>query len=271
MDRLPALFVSHGSPMMALEPSAARDFLVALGPTLPRPRAVLMVSAHHDAAWTGGRVTVTSAAQPGTIHDFRGFPPELFAVQYPAPGDPELAERVVAMVRDAGIDVALDPTRGLDHGAWVPLMLAYPDADVPVVQIAINSPASPEWHYALGQALAPLRDQGVLIMGSGNATHNLHAFMRARPAIDTPAPEWVSLFADWLADQLENGATDAALHAVERGPHGRDNHPTMDHIDPLFVMMGAGHGEPAQRIHQSTTYAVLAMDAYAFGEGTVTH
>ena len=266
MARLPALFVSHGSPMMALEPSAARDFLVALGPALPRPRAILMVSAHHDAAWTGGHVTVTGNPQPETIHDFGGFPDQLYRLHYPAPGDPALAERVAEMLRAAGIDAGVDPARGLDHGAWVPLMLAWPQADVPVVQLAINSPASPEWHQALGRAIAPLRDEGVLIMGSGNTTHNLHALMRYRPAIDAPAPAWVSGFAEWLADRLAAGDTDAALHAVERAPNGRDNHPTMDHIDPLFVMIGAGLDEPAKRIHQSTTYAVLAMDAYAFGE-----
>jgi 4,5-DOPA dioxygenase extradiol len=266
MDRLPALFVSHGSPMMALEPSAARDFLVALGPALPRPRAILMVSAHHDAAWTGGHVTVTANPAPETIYDFRGFPAELYQQRYPAPGDPALAERVVEMVRAVGVDAGIDATRGLDHGAWVPLMLAWPEADIPVVQLAINSPASPEWHATLGRAIAPLRDEGVLIIGSGNTTHNLHAFMRYRPAIDTAPPAWVSGFAEWLAERLEAGDRDAALHAVERGPNGRDNHPTMDHIDPLFVMIGAGGSDPIKRIHQSTTYAVLAMDAYAFGE-----
>lgn len=265
MTRLPSLFVSHGSPMMALEPSPARDFLAGLGDSLPRPRAILVVSSHHDAAWNGGHVTVTSNAQPETIHDFGGFPAELFAMQYPAPGDPELAERVVELVRGAGMDASIDPERGIDHGAWVPLILAYPDADIPVVQLAINSPASPEWHHALGRAIAPLRDEGVLIIGSGNTTHNLHAYMRFRPAIDAPAPDWVSGFAEWLSERLAEGDVDAALHAVERAPHGRDNHPTMDHIDPLFVAIGAGNGDAARRIHSSTTYAVLNMDAYAFG------
>ena len=265
MRRLPSLFVSHGSPMMALEPSPARDFLSGLGADLPRPRAILVISAHHDAAWNGGQVTVTSNPHPETIHDFGGFPDELFAMRYPAPGDPALAERVADLARNAGIDVEIDHDRGLDHGAWVPLILAWPDADVPVVQLAINSPASPEWHHALGRAIAPLRDEGVLIVGSGSATHNLRAYMQYRPAIDAPAPPWVTGFAEWLAERLEAGATDDALHAVERAPHGRDNHPTMDHIDPLFVAMGAGDGDPARRIHQSVTYAVLAMDAYAFG------
>jgi 4,5-DOPA dioxygenase extradiol len=268
MRRLPSLFVSHGSPMMALEPSPARTFLAGLGADLPRPRAILVVSAHHDAAFEGGRATVTASPGPPTIHDFRGFPDELFAMRYPAPGDPALAERIIALVAGQGLTVTADPERGLDHGAWVPLSLIYPAADVPVVQLSIASNASPEWHYALGQALAPLRDEGVLIIGSGSITHNLRAYFTTRPPIDAAAPAWVSDFTDWIADRLAAGAIDDVLHAVERAPHGRDNHPTPDHILPLFVAMGAGaeaDGLAAKRLHASVTYAVLAMDAYAFG------
>lgn len=268
MRRLPSLFVSHGSPMMALEPSPARSFLAGLGADLPRPRAVLVVSAHHDAAFEGGRTTVTASPAPPTIHDFGGFPDELFAMRYPAPGDPALAERVVALMAGHGLTVAADPERGLDHGAWVPLSLIYPAADIPVVQLSIASYAAPEWHYALGQALAPLRDEGVLIVGSGSITHNLRAYAAARPPIDAPAPAWVRDFTGWIADRLAAGAIDDVLAAVERAPHGRDNHPTPDHILPLFVAMGAGAEDgtlKAKRLHDSVTYAVLAMDAYAFG------
>lgn len=253
--------------MMALEDSAARDFLSTLGSQFARPRAILLVSAHHDAAFEGGCVTVTSSAAPPTVHDFRGFPPELYAMRYPAPGDPHLAAEVAAMLGQAVFDARSDPDRGLDHGAWVPLSLAYPAADIPVVQLSIWSGRAPEWHYALGQALAPLRQDGVLIIGSGSMTHNLRAFATARPAIDTPAPPWVSSFADWIAERLAAGAIDDVLHAVERAPHGRDNHPTMDHILPLMVAMGAASGDGvlrAERLHASVTYAVLAMDAYAF-------
>ncbi|MCA0210851.1 MAG: dioxygenase [Proteobacteria bacterium] len=265
MRRLPSLFLSHGSPMMALEPSPARTFLAGLGAKLPRPRAILVVSAHHDAAFEGGRATVTASPAPPTIHDFGGFPDELFAMRYPAPGDPALANRVVALLAGHGLDITADTTRGLDHGAWVPLSLIYPQADIPVVQLSIASNASPEWHYALGQALAPLRDEGVLIVGSGSITHNLRAYFTARPPIDAPAPAWVSDFTDWVAGRMAASAVDDILHSVERAPHGRDNHPTPDHILPLFVAMGAG-GTPlkAERLHASTTYAVLAMDVYAF-------
>jgi 4,5-DOPA dioxygenase extradiol len=266
MRRLPSLFVSHGSPMMALEPSPARTFLAGLGTHLPHPRAILMVSAHHDAAYQGGRATVTSSAAPPTIHDFGGFPDELFAMRYPAPGDPALAVRVVELLAGHGLAVTADPDRGLDHGAWVPLSLMYSQADIPVVQLSIHSGAGPEWHYALGQALAPLRDDGVLVIGSGSITHNLRALFSARLPIDAPAPAWITDFTDWVASRMAAGAVDDVLHAVERAPHGADNHPTPDHILPLFVAMGAG-SEPfeAERLHHSVTYGLLAMDVYAFG------
>lgn len=266
MRRLPGLFVSHGSPMMALEPSPARDFLAGLGTHFPRPRAILVVSAHHDAAYQGGRATVTASSAPPMIHDFGGFPDELFAMRYPAPGDPALATRIVHLLAGHGLTVTADPDRGLDHGAWVPLSLIYPDADIPVVQLSIASNASPEFHYALGQALVPLRDDGVLIIGSGSITHNLRALFSAGLPIDAPAPAWVTDFTDWVADRMAAGAVDDVLHSVERAPHGADNHPTADHILPLFVAMGAG-GTPfqAKRLHDSATYGLLAMDVYAFG------
>lgn len=251
--------------MMALEPSPARDFLAGLGDQLPLPRAILVVSAHHDAAFQGGRAMVTASPAPPTIHDFGGFSDELFAMRYPAPGSPALATRVVELLAGHGLAVTADPERGLDHGAWVPMSLIYPDANIPLVQLSIHSNASPEWHFALGQALAPLRDDGVLIVGSGSITHNLRAYFTTRPPIDAPAPAWVSDFTDWTASRMAEGAVDDILHAVERAPHGHDNHPTPDHILPMFVAMGAG-GTPlkAERLHASTTYAVLAMDVYAF-------
>lgn len=251
--------------MMALEPSPARDFLAGLGARLPRPRAILVVSAHHDAAYQDGRATVTASPAPPTIHDFGGFPDELFAMRYPAPGDPVLAQRVVDLLAGHGLAVTVDSDRGLDHGAWVPLSLIYPDADIPVVQLSIASNASPEWHHALGQALAPLRDEEVLIVGSGSITHNLRALFSARLPIDAPTPAWVTDFTDWVADRMAAGAIDDVLNSVERAPHGRDNHPTADHILPLFVAMGAGGTAfHAERLHHSVTYGLLAMDVYAF-------
>lgn len=256
----PALFVSHGSPMILFEPGPARSFLAGLASLVARPDAVLVISAHHDLA---GAV-VTGSPAPPTIHDFGGFPQRLFDVRYPAPGDPALAAEVARRLTDAGVAVRIDPVRGLDHGAWVPLALAWPDADIPVVQVSIDSGQGPDWHYRLGQALAPLRARNVLILGSGSLTHNLRAMMLGGRDHDAPVPDWVSGFADWIADRFDAGETDAVLHALTRAPYGRDNHPSPDHILPLFVAMGAG-GARAERLHHSYTYGVLAMDAYRFG------
>jgi 4,5-DOPA dioxygenase extradiol len=261
VQRQPALFVSHGSPMMALEPSSARDFLAGLGRSLTRPDAIVVVSAHFDRPG----VSVTSGVRPETIHDFGGFPEALYRMQYPAPGDPVLAHEIVGLLGANGIEAMLDPSRGLDHGAWVPLTLLYPEADIPVVQVSIDSHRSPAWHRQLGLALAPLRDRNVLILGSGSMTHDLRSFFSLNPAIGAAAPGWVSEFADWMDSRLNSGDTDAVLDAVARGPSGRRNHPTPDHILPLFVAMGAGGSVlHARTLHRSTTYGILAMDAYAF-------
>ena len=261
MARQPALFVSHGSPMILFEPSPAREFLAGLAGQVARPDAIVMVSAHHDMAGA----MVTSGESPATIHDFDGFPQKLFDVRYPAKGDPALAAEVAALVEAAGIPAFLDPARGLDHGAWVPLMLAWPEADVPVVQLSISSAHPPQWHNRIGQALAPLRDRNVLVIGSGSLTHNLRAVFAEGRDHDAAVPEWTSAFADWIKDRFDAGDSDAVLNAVEHAPFGQRNHPTMDHILPLFTAMGAG-GAKVERLHHSYTYGVLAMDAYRFGE-----
>ncbi|MEZ5997456.1 MAG: class III extradiol ring-cleavage dioxygenase [Hyphomonas sp.] len=260
MSPLPSLFVSHGAPTLTIEPSAARDFLAGLGPSLVRPKAILMISAHFNAP----RPTLTASPRPETIHDFGGFPDELYRMQYPAPGAPDLAGKIVGDLKAAGFDAATEPTRGLDHGAWVPLMLLYPEADIPVLQLSISMNKTPHWHYELGKALRPLRDEGVLIVGSGGATHNLRAFFTGSYRLDSPPPPWVSDFAAWLAEQVEAGDHKAIISAIGTAPHGHENHPTMDHILPLFVALGAGGDGPGQRLHHSTTYGVLAMDTYAF-------
>ena len=261
MTIFPALFISHGAPSIALDPSPARDFLAGLGNSYDRPRAILVISAHYDAR----RPMLTSGEQPETIHDFGGFPDELYRMSYPAPGDPVLAAEIASLLQTAGFEAGGDPARGFDHGAWVPLRLMYPDADIPVIQLSINMAETPEWHFRLGEALALLRKSGVLIIGSGSLTHNLRAVFSGGFQIDSPPPPWVTEFADWMDAHLEDGDTDSVLQAVKQAPHGRDNHPTMDHILPLFVAMGAG-GSAARRIHHSTTYGALMMDAYAFGE-----
>ena len=268
MDKvLPALFLSHGSPTLLIDDCPARDFLAGLSQQLGRPKAILVLSAHYDAAQTGAMAITTSPAPP-TIHDFGGFPDELYRATYPAPGDPALAERVKAMVEAAGLPVLEDATRGLDHGAWVPLKIAYPDADIPVVQLTIDSRRNAEFHYALGRVLAPLRCEGVLIVGSGSITHNLRWFFTRRPSIGDAPPEWVTAFTDWVASHAAQGDADELLNLMADAPHARENHPTPDHIVPFFAAMGAASdvGKPmqAERIHASFTFGILAMDAYAF-------
>lgn len=260
MSRLPTLFISHGSPMLAIDDSPARRFLQDLGRQLPRPRAILVASAHWE---TMGGPAVSLAAQPETIHDFGGFPPALYALQYPAPGAPEVAARAADRLQQAGWTVGRSDARGLDHGAWVPLRLMYPDADIPVAQVSVVRGGNPQAHEKLGQALASLREEGVLIIGSGSLTHNLYE-LRGQD-IDAPVQDWVSAFGDWMMSALRDGRRDALLDYRKQAPHAARNHPTEEHLLPLFVAMGAaGDSAQAQRLHTSHEYGVLAMDVYAF-------
>lgn len=263
MTRFPTLFLSHGAPTLAIDDSPAHHFLRGLGARLGNPEAIVVFSAHHDAR----PVSVTSSTAPATWHDFGGFSPRLNAIGYPAPGDPGLANDIVSRLERAGIPSALDAARGFDHGAWIPLHLMYPDADVPVVQVAIDARRDACWHEQLGSALAPLRDAGVLLIGSGSITHDLGSFFGTPQPLNAAAPAWVTAFSEWLAERLESGDRDAVRHAVTRGPHGRRNHPTPEHLLPLHIALGAaGVAARARRLHQSTAHGVLAMDMYAFGE-----
>ena len=260
MFTLPTIFVSHGSPMLALQDSPARRFLAQLGQSLPRPKAIVVVSAHWE---TAGAPAVSLAKQPDTIHDFGGFPQALFDIRYQAPGAPELAEQAAALFETAGVPVGRSANRGLDHGAWVPLTLMYPGADIPAMQISLVRGASPAVHEQLGQALTQLRHEGVLVIGSGSLTHNLYEFRGQ--AVDAPAPHWVSEFEAWMRDRLEANDTEALLDYRNRAPSARENHPSEEHLLPLFVAMGAaGAGAKAQLLHSSFEHGVLAMDAYAF-------
>lgn len=247
----PSLFLSHGSPMLAVDAAQpAHGFLRALGAQLPRPEAVLVVSAH----WDTTAPRATGSPQPDTLHDFYGFPAPLYRLRYPAPGRPELAAQVVRVL---GADAAVDTDRGLDHGAWVPLLLMYPRHDVPVVQLSLQTALGPAHHLRLGEALAPLREQGVLIIGSGGATHNLREYFHA-----SAGHEPYEAFAAWLHETLMRGEQEALLDYRRRAPHASRNHPTEEHFLPLFVALGAG-GPKARRLHASFD-CVLAMDAYAF-------
>lgn len=264
MPALPSLYVSHGSPMTALQPGATGVRLAELAQALPRPKAIVIASAH----WLAHSPRVGGAAQPETIHDFHGFPPELYRQRYPAPGAPALAAQVVERLDQAGLAPQLDPQRGLDHGAWVPLRLLCPAADVPVVPLSIQPGQAglnpgPAHQYAVGRALAPLRAQGVLLIGSGSITHNLHD-LRSGYGAEREAP-YVRPFIDWIEQRLLAGDVDALLDYRRQAPFAQRAHPTDEHLLPLFFALGAaGHGARAQRIDAGIDLGFLAMDIYRF-------
>jgi 4,5-DOPA dioxygenase extradiol len=255
----PALFLSHGSPMLALTDSPARDFLRSLGRELGEPAAILVASAH----WETEAPELNAVTRNTTIHDFYGFPPALFALRYEPPGAPALAEKAAALLSEAGLGGAIDPQRGLDHGAWVPLVLMYPRADIPVLQVSIQPHLGPAHHLRLGRALASLRAENVLIIGSGSFTHNLTRLQRE--AVDGPQPPDVVAFADWFDTAITEHRTDDLLNYRTRAPYAVQQHPTDEHLLPLYVALGAGDEKPAgERLHSSAMYSSLRMDAYAF-------
>lgn len=258
MSRMPVVFVSHGAPDALLKASGAVAAWRGIGNDVPRPAAILAVSAH----WEARVPTASLSGAPETIHDFSGFAPQLHAMQYPAPGAPALAERAVALLSGAGIAAELHPGRGLDHGAWVPLSAMFPAADVPVTQLSLIRHTSPEAHRALGQALAPLRDEGVLIVATGSITHNFGWLQWQETGDPPPVPE-AEAFADWVAEHV--AAQDvAALLDYRSAPHGAAAHPTEEHFLPFFVALGAADGDLPTRHRPPFAYGGLAMDAYVW-------
>jgi len=258
----PALFVPHGAPTFALDPGAAGAALARCARSLPRPRAIVVVSPH----WETPVATVGTSAKLETIHDFHGFPRELYAIRYPATGCPEVAREVAAALAAADVPLAFDATRGLDHGAWVPLRLMFPEADVAVVPLSIQPHLGPAHAIRVGRALAPLRERGLLVLASGNVTHNLGDYVAAvRGAGRTPA--YVREFADWIDARLAAGDEAALLDYRRRAPDAAQAHPTEEHLLPLYVALGAGGATAVQRFHAGVDDYVLAMDAWAFGAG----
>jgi len=254
---LPSLFISHGSPMLALEPGASGPALARLAAELPRPKAIVVVSAH----WESQDLRVSSNPQPQTWHDFGGFPAALFAVQYPAPGQPELAEQVAQLLRADGLPAQLDDQRPFDHGVWVPLSLMYPQADIPVVQVSLPSRMGPALQTQVGHALSSLRQQGVLLIGSGSITHNLRELdWHAGPESIEP---WAKAFRDWMIEKLAAN-DEAALHDYRRqAPNAVRSHPSDEHLLPLYFARGAGGNFSIA--HQGFTMGALGMDIYRFG------
>ena len=218
-----------------------------------------MISAH----WETSVPTVSAVGRNDTIHDFRGFPQALYELRYPAPGSPAVAARTADLLRTSGIDCRIDPSRGLDHGAWVPLLLMYPQADIPVLQLSLQPHLGTAHHLRMGRALAPLRQEGVLIIGSGSMTHDLSEFRGHGP--NDPAPDWVNAFADWFHSALTTGRTDDLLDYRRQAPFATKNHPSEEHLLPFYAALGAaGENARAMRLHASATYGVLRMDVYAF-------
>ena len=267
MNTLPTLFLSHGSPMLALEPGTTGPFLQALGPVIDasfgRPRAILAVSAHS----TAREPVLLAAAQHKAVYDFGGFPDALFKLQYNAPGAPELATTVQGLLSQAGLPVHSVDQGGLDHGIWSMLRFMYPQADIPVLPLAWVPNLPPAQQFALGEVLATLSQQGVLVMGSGSITHNLRRiFGSNRPATDTKEIAESAAFRTWMNERSAARDWDNLFAYRSKAPYAADMHPTDEHLLPWYVAAGAGGREATpQRLHAAVTYGCLGMDAYAFG------
>lgn len=260
----PSIFISHGGPNIVTDESKARDFLTGLSGQLERPDAIVIASAHFE---TDGPAVVADPA-PDMIYDFRGFPQELYEIVYPAPGSPQLARRTAGLLEQAGLEPRMVEKRGYDHGAWTPLHLAFPQADIPVVQLSIDPNADAAYHQGLGRALEPLRKDNVLVIGSGHITHNLKEFfgvVRGGEEASADTRKRINAFTGWFADRFADGDEKALLNWNEAAPFAAYNHPTDEHLMPLFVAWGAGGQDAiAKRIHSAAEYGFFAFDAWRF-------
>jgi 4,5-DOPA dioxygenase extradiol len=266
MATQPALFISHGSPMHATHAGRAGALWSELGTRLSRPSAILIASAH----WETELPMVATSRQPETIHDFGGFPPELYRIKYPVPGAPQVAERALELLKAAGFVATANGCRGLDHGAWVPLLKMYPDADIPTAQAAIQPTLGAEHHLRLGAALAPLARENVLVIGSGHMTHNLGDWMRAlqgrrREVNEGDAVPYVQAFRDWVDERLRSDNRSELVRFRDLAPHALRAHPTDEHFLPLFFALGAAGPAPrVEHLDPGVDSGVLAMDSYLF-------
>lgn len=262
--RMPVVFVSHGAPDALLKAPDTLACWRGIGQQIAAPQAILVVSAH----WEARHTTVSLSGAPATVHDFGGFSAALNRIRYPAPGAPALAERVVSLLSGSGLPVDMHPNRGLDHGAWVPLSVMFPQANVPVTQLALTHGSSAQGNYALGQRLAPLRDEGVLILASGAITHNFGWLDWHASGNRPPLPQARS-FTDWVGGRLAENDVPALL-AYRSAPFGADAHPSEEHFLPLLVALGAAGGDIPLRYQPGFTYGSLAMDAYLWGSRSQT-
>lgn len=257
---LPSLFVGHGSPLMALESDEYTRALRSFGQTASNARAIVVVSAHWEQNLP---VRVTASKTPGLIYDFYGFPRELYELQYPAPGDPRLAAELAKTLSEAGLVVEKDERRGLDHGCWVPLLHAFPQADLPVLQMSVPRPSNPEDLVELGRRLQPLRQKGILLVGSGNIVHNLRLVNFEKEAATDP---WAREFDDWFRARLEAMDVAGAAQYRTQAPNARLAVPTPDHYDPALVTLGSAlPGERAKHVFEGIYNANISMRTFAIG------
>ena len=252
---MPGLFISHGSPMLAINPEQIGPALERLSLNLPRPKAIIVMSAH----WESKDIEVSTASRPETWHDFRGFPAELYEIRYPAPGQPELAEHILDLLAQAGFEAHANNTRPRDHGVWMPLLHMYPEANIPLISISLPMNLSAEDIFSIGRALAELREQQILLIGSGSITHNLREIEWQNPKPTTP--EWCSVFRNYVVAKLQHHDFDAVLD-WQTIPHVLRNHPTLEHFAPLFFAMGTG--KRFNIVHHRYSMGALGRDIYRF-------
>ena len=255
LQTLPGLFISHGSPMLALDPEQVGPALHRLGLNLPTPQAIVVMSAH----WESDALEVNTGVRPETWHDFRGFPQALYEMRYPAPGNPELAEEILHLLAEAQLPAHANSTRPRDHGVWMPLLHMYPDANIPVIEISLPMTMNADQIYAIGQALRPLREKQILLIGSGSITHNLRELSWQDQ--NNRVPEWASSFRNYVVSKLNHSDYDTVLE-WDALPYVEKNHPTLEHFAPLFFAMGTGHRFSI--VHSSFSMGALGMDIYRF-------
>ena len=255
LQTLPGLFISHGSPMLAIHPEQIGPALQRLSFNLPQPKAIVVMSAH----WESDLLEVSTGIRPETWHDFRGFPPELYEIRYPAPGDPALAEQILQRLAQASVDAHANSSRPRDHGVWMPLLHMYPEAEIPVIAISLPMSMTAEQIFHIGQTLAPLREQQILFIGSGSITHNL----REINWNDTnpPTPTWASNFRNEVVSQLSHQNFEAVLDWPTL-PDVMRSHPTIEHFAPIFFAMGLGHRFSI--VHAGFAMGSLGRDVYRF-------
>lgn len=255
----PSLFVGHGAPDLLLSKLPARKFLKELGQRFPQPRGSVVISAH----WSASSLQITPAVSLETIYDFSGWPPELYQMKYKASGADWLNNELTNALNAEDFTVSTSPRKGMDHGAWVPLSLMYPQANIPVVQLSLVDGATPEQYFAIGQALDSLRQNGVLVLASGGLVHNLRAVGQE----GMPPEAWAKSFDNWLKDKMGARKLEDLLNYSSNAPHARKAHPTDEHLMPLFVAMGAGWSDgKIQQIHSSFCYRNISMASYSFAE-----